>query len=101
MNAALIGWCVVFAGAAVVAVCALAATALSGIFDRLHLLAVATSLGVPVTGAGLVIVRGWTAASAMIAVITALVVLTAPVMSAATGRLAAGHEGIVDETPPT
>lgn len=96
----LIGWAVVFAGVVVMAFSALAAVLLSAVVDRLHLLAVTNSFGAPLVGLGLVICEGWSAASAMVVVITALVLLTAPVMSAATARLTAQYAGVVDQGSP-
>ncbi|ORB50685.1 monovalent cation/H(+) antiporter subunit G [Mycobacterium persicum] len=100
MNAQSIGWAVVFAGVAAVAFSAVAAALRARVLDRLHLLTAATSVGVPLIGAGLIIVRGWTQASAMLVAISVVVLLTAPVVSAATARLAAEHDGLIDETSP-
>jgi multisubunit Na+/H+ antiporter MnhG subunit len=82
-----IAWWVVFAGVGVVVLCALPAVTLPAVLDRLHLLTAATSRGAPVIGLGLMISQGLTQASAMVTVITALVVVTALAMSASTGRL--------------
>lgn len=96
----MIGWLLVFAGVAVMSCCALGATVLH-VVDRLHLLTVTTSVGFPLTGLGLILYRGWTEASAMLAVIVVLVLLTAPVMSAATARLTAQEAGVVKaDSPP-
>lgn len=92
----MIGWCVVFAGVAVVVLSALAALALPTVFDRLHLLTPTTSVGTPLIALGLILLSGWSATSASIAVIAAVVVVTAPAMSAATGRVAAQREGVID-----
>jgi monovalent cation/proton antiporter MnhG/PhaG subunit len=92
----MIAWCVVLAGVAVVVFSSLAAVALPTVFDRLHLLTVTTSVGTPLIALGLIIVSGWSAASAIIAVIAAVVVVTSPAMSAATARLAAQREGVID-----
>jgi monovalent cation/proton antiporter MnhG/PhaG subunit len=87
----------VYAGVTVMVLSALAAAALPEVFERLHLLTATTSLGAPLIGAGLVTVRGWSEASAMIVLINVAVVVTAPVMSAATARLAAQRVGLIDE----
>ncbi|VBA49388.1 monovalent cation/H(+) antiporter subunit G [Mycobacterium pseudokansasii] len=100
MNAQSIGWAVVFVGVAAMSLSAVAATVRAQVFERLHLLAAATSVGVPLIGVGLVIVRGWTQASAMLVAISVVVLVTAPVVSAATGRLVAEHDGLIDETSP-
>ncbi|BBZ14542.1 monovalent cation/H(+) antiporter subunit G [Mycobacterium branderi] len=97
----MISWYVVFAGVVVMVLSALGAATLPRVFDRLHLLAVTTSLGVPLTGVGLMISQGWSESSAMIAVTIVLVALGSPVISAATGRLAAQHEGLVEEESPS
>ncbi|OBK43825.1 monovalent cation/H(+) antiporter subunit G [Mycobacterium sp. 1081908.1] len=101
MNAQSVAWAVVFAGIAVVSLSAVVAVALPGVFNRLHLLTVTTSLGAPIIGVGLMILRGWTEASAMIAAITALIVLSAPVISVATARLAAQLGNLLDEDAPS
>lgn len=96
----MIAWLLVFAGVTVMVCCALAAAALQ-VVDQLHLLTVTTSVGFPLTGLGLIVDRGWTEASAMVAVTVALVLLTAPAMSAATARLTAQEAGVVDaDSPP-
>lgn len=68
---------------------------------KLHLLSVANSVGFPLTGLGLILHRGATEASAMVAVTVALVLLTAPAMSAATARLTGQQAGVVEaDSPP-
>lgn len=96
----LAAWCLVFAGIGAMALSAVAAAALPGVFDRLHLLSVATSVGSPLVGLGLILHRGWGEAAAMVALITVLVVLSAPALSAATARLTAQYAGVVDEDSP-
>lgn len=97
----MIAWCVVFVGVAVMTFCAVTAALLPRVFDRLHLLTATTSFGVPLIGAGLMLSQGWTGSSAMIALTVVFTVLSAPVISAATGRLAAQHEGLVDQDSPS
>lgn len=92
----MIAWCVVLAGVVVTVFCSLAAVALPTVFERLHLLTVTTSVGTPLITLGLAISTGWTAVSATIGVIAAVVVVTSPAMSAATARLAAQREGVID-----
>jgi multisubunit Na+/H+ antiporter MnhG subunit len=96
----MIAWCLVFAGVVVMVFSALAAAALTRVFDRLHLLAATTSFGAPLIGMGLVISKGWTEPSAMIAVTVVLIAMSSPVISAATARLTAQHDGLVDEDSP-
>ncbi|MCV7197138.1 monovalent cation/H(+) antiporter subunit G [Mycobacterium angelicum] len=100
MSSQPIGWAVVFIGVAVMSLSAIVATARPRVFDRLHLLTTTTSVGAPLIGLGLVILRGWSQASAMIIVITVLVVLSAPVVSSATGRLTADLDGVLDQDRP-
>jgi monovalent cation/proton antiporter MnhG/PhaG subunit len=96
----MIAWCVVFAGVAVVVFSALAAVTMPTVFDRLHLLTPTTSVGTPLIALGLIMSSGWSAGSATIAVIAVVVVVTAPAMSAATGRLAAQREDAIDADWP-
>lgn len=96
----MIAWCLVFAGVAVIVFCTLAAAALTRTFDRLHLLTATTSFGGPLIGVGLIISQGWTESSAVIAVTLVVVLLSSPVISAATARLTAQHDGLVDEDSP-
>lgn len=91
-----LGWGLVFAGVGATVCSALAAVVVSAVVDRLHLLTVTTSLGAPLIGLGLMIRAGWTAASATVLVITLVVLVSAPVMSAATARLTAQHAGVLD-----
>lgn len=97
----LAGWCLLCAGAGTMVLSSLAAWAVSGVLDRLHLLTVTTSLGAPLAGLGLAIELGVGLAAAMVVVITVVVMLTAPVMSSATARLTAQYAGVVRaDTPP-
>ncbi|WP_083079642.1 monovalent cation/H(+) antiporter subunit G [Mycolicibacter kumamotonensis] len=97
----MIAWLMVLAGVSVMACCALGAIGLYPVLDQLHLLTVTTSVGFPLTGLGLIVHRGPTAASAMVAVIVGLVLLTGPAMSAATARLTAQEAGVVKaDSPP-
>ncbi|MBO0866017.1 MAG: monovalent cation/H(+) antiporter subunit G [Mycobacterium sp.] len=95
----MITWCLVFAGVAVMVTSALGAAAQPRVFDRLHLLTVTTSLGVPLIGVGLVISQGWSESSAMIAVTIVFILVSSPVISAATARLTEQQGGLVDENP--
>lgn len=92
----MIAWGFVFAGVAAIVVSTLGAVTLSTVFDRLHLLTVVTSFGAPLIALGLIILSGWGAESAMIALITAVMVVTGPAMSAATARMTAEREGLID-----
>lgn len=97
----MIAWLLLFGGVSVMACCAVAAAAVGGVLDRLHLLGVTTSVGFPLTTLGVIFQRGVSEASAMVVLITALVLLSAPVMSAATARLTAQEAGVVEaDSPP-
>jgi multisubunit Na+/H+ antiporter MnhG subunit len=87
-----ITWCLVFAGVAVIVFSALTAAALPRVFDRMHLLTATTSFGAPLIGLGLIISQGRTEPSAMIAVTIVLLLISSPVISAATARLTAQHD---------
>ena len=97
----MIAWYVVFLGVAVMVFSAVVAVALPRTFDRLHLLTATTSFGVPIVGLGLMFSQGWSESSAMIAVTVVFVVMSSPVISAATARLAAQHEGLVERDSPS
>lgn len=97
----MIAWLLVITGISVMACCAVAAAAVDGVLDRLHLLSVTTSVGFPLTGLGLIAQRGFTEASAMVLLISVLALLTAPVMSAATARLTAQDAGVVKAHSPS
>ncbi|OBG31479.1 MULTISPECIES: monovalent cation/H(+) antiporter subunit G [Mycolicibacter] len=97
----MIAWLLVLGGVSVMACCAVAAAAVGGVVDRLHLLGVTTSVGFPLAALGLIVQRGVSEASAMVVLIAALVLLTAPVMSAATARLTAQEAGVAEaDSPP-
>jgi multisubunit Na+/H+ antiporter MnhG subunit len=95
-----IAWYLVFAGVAVVVFSTGAATIVPKAFDRLHLLAVTTSVGSPLIAVGLAIISGWNATTASLAVITGIMVVTGPAMSAATGRLVAEQKGMIEQDRP-
>lgn len=97
----MIAWALVFTGVAVMVCSALGAAALSRVYDRLHLLTATTSLGVPLIGVGLIASQGFSEPSAMIAVTVVLIVVSSPVISAATARLTAQHERLVDQDSPS
>lgn len=97
----MIAWLLIFGGVSVMACSAVGAAAVGGVLDRLHLLSVTTSVGFPLMALGLIVQRGFSEASAMVVLIAALVLLSAPVMSAATARLTAHEAGVVEaDSPP-
>ncbi|MGB3335132.1 MAG: monovalent cation/H(+) antiporter subunit G [Mycobacterium sp.] len=97
----MIAWLLIFGGVSVMACSAVGAAAVGGVLDRLHLLSVTTSVGFPLMVLGLIVQRGFSEASAMVVLIAALVLLSAPVMSPATARLTAHEAGVVEaDSPP-
>lgn len=54
-------------------------------YDRLHFIAVAATLGVPLVGAAVAVDIGFTVPTAKVVLIVAVTALSAPVASAATG----------------
>ena len=96
----MIAWWIVFAGVAVLVFSTCVAVVLRSVFVRLHLLATTTSVASRLIAVGLAIKSGWNATTASIAVVAAIMVVTAPAMSAATGRLIALKQGLVEEERP-
>jgi multisubunit Na+/H+ antiporter MnhG subunit len=82
----------VFLGVFVTVLSVLSALRLRPTLARLHTITPITSLAAPLIGAGLVIANGWSLTTATVAVIVVLMAITGPVLSAATGRLAAQEE---------
>jgi multisubunit Na+/H+ antiporter MnhG subunit len=95
-----LGGVLVALGVTVVVLSALSTSLLPSLFPRLHLLTPVTSLGGPLVGAGLAVVNGWTLTTATVLLTVALLALTGPVLGAATGRVAAQQEGLLDEGEP-
>lgn len=62
---------------------------------RVHFLSPVTSLGAPLVAAGVGVADGWGLAAGQIILIAGLLFVTGPVMSAATGRLIAQHDGLL------
>jgi multicomponent Na+:H+ antiporter subunit G len=88
------------AGVAVVVVSGLAALAFRWVHDRLHFLTPTTSLGAPLIGFGLALEDGWTLTTAEILFTCLLLVVSGPVLAAATGRLAAQRQGALRQESP-
>lgn len=72
----------------------------TGELERLHFLTPTTSLGAPLVGIGLCVRDGWGLATGEILLVVALLFVTGPVISSATGRLIAQQRGIIDRDPP-
>lgn len=89
-----------YAGVAVVVVAALASLRVRRPEDRIHFLTPTTSLGTPLVGLGLALQNGWSLTTAQIVLISVLVMITGPVLAAATVRLAAQREGSISRESP-
>lgn len=88
------------AGTAVVVAAALGAVTMRQAYNRLHFLTPGTSLGAPLIGLALGIENGWGLTTALDLFIVFLLALTGPVLEAATGRVAAQRDHLVDEESP-
>jgi len=78
----------------------LAALRSRSVFRRLHYLTVLTSVAGPLVGAALIVADGPGLTGASVLLITVLLAVTGPVLSAATGRLNAQREGVVEVESP-
>lgn len=67
---------------------------------RVHFLTPVTSLGAPLVGAGICVAEGWGITDGQIIVILVLLFVTGPVLGAATGRLIAQHDHLIDVGSP-
>jgi multicomponent Na+:H+ antiporter subunit G len=87
-------------GVALTVLSALAALLLRATLDRLHLLTLATTLGVPMVGLGLALQNGWSMTTATVVFTCVLLSFSGPVLTAATGRVTAQRQGLVDQESP-
>lgn len=67
---------------------------------RVHFLSPITSLGAPIAGAGVCVAEGWGLAAAEVVLIVFVLFVSGPVLSAATGRLIAQQEGLLEGKGP-
>ena len=88
------------AGVLVTVAASLAMLLLSGALDRLHMVSLTTTLGVPLVGLGLALQNCWSTTTATIVLICVLLTASGPVLTAATGRVAAQRAGLVDQESP-
>ena len=88
------------AGIAVVVLSCLSALALRRVYNRLHFLTPATSIGAPLIGIAAAIGDGPGLTTAGILFIVLLLAVTGPVLEAATGRMAAQREGLTRQESP-
>jgi multicomponent Na+:H+ antiporter subunit G len=88
------------AGTVVAVFASLAALRGRSVFRRLHYVTLLTSVASPLIGIGVVVANGFGLAGATVLAIVVLLAVTGPVLSAATGRLNAQREGVIEtETP--
>jgi multicomponent Na+:H+ antiporter subunit G len=88
------------AGTLVAVLAALGALRARSAFRRLHYLTALTSVAAPLIGVGAVVADGFGFAGATVLATVVLLAATGPVLGAATGRLNAQRDGIVEvETP--
>jgi multicomponent Na+:H+ antiporter subunit G len=87
-------------GLAVVVLAPLAALTVREVYNRLHFVTPMTSLGAPLIGVALAIQNGWGLTTAQELFIVGVLAVTGPVLAAATGRLAAQHDGLIRREPP-
>ncbi|HEX3647179.1 MAG TPA: monovalent cation/H(+) antiporter subunit G [Pseudonocardiaceae bacterium] len=88
------------AGVLVVVLASVGVARSDTVFRRLHYLTVLTSVAAPLIGAGAIVADGFGLAGASILAIVVLLAVTGPVLGAATGRLNARHDGIVEGEAP-
>jgi multisubunit Na+/H+ antiporter MnhG subunit len=89
-----------WAGVAAVVLSCLGGLTLRRVYNRLHYLTPMTSIGAPLIGLALAIDNGWGLTTADILFDVFLLVLTGPVLEAATGRAAAQREGLIELESP-
>ncbi|KRV50903.1 hypothetical protein AQ490_13215 [Wenjunlia vitaminophila] len=82
------------AGTGVVVLSALAALTMREVYGRLHFLTPVTSLGAPLIGVALAVENGWGLTAALDLLTAGLLTVTGPALAAATGRVAAHHDGL-------
>jgi len=91
-------WALLAAGCLVIVSSAVGALVAKDFYRRLHWLTPVTSLGGPLVGVALAIANGWSLTTAIVLLTVFLLGVTAPILTAAAGRVAAQRDGIVDET---
>ncbi|HWG64978.1 MAG TPA: monovalent cation/H(+) antiporter subunit G [Streptosporangiaceae bacterium] len=88
------------AGLAVVVLACLGALLPRPVFTRLHFLTPVTSAGAPLIGVALAIQNGWGLTSGLILLIVVLLAMTGPVLAAATARVSAERDGLIEVDSP-
>jgi multicomponent Na+:H+ antiporter subunit G len=87
-------------GVVVAILASLAALRSRSVYRRLHYLTVLTSLAAPLVGVSLIVSDGPGLTGASVLLITFLLAVTGPILSAATGRLNAQRDGVIEPESP-
>lgn len=87
-------------GTLVAILASLAALRSRSVYRRLHYLTVLTSVAGPLVGVSLLVSDGLGLTGASVLLITVLLAITGPILSAATGRLNAQRDGVVEAESP-
>jgi multicomponent Na+:H+ antiporter subunit G len=88
------------AGSALTVLASLAALRARVVYRRLHYLTVLTSVAGPLVGLGAIVADGPGLAGASVLLIVLALGLTGPILGAATGRLNAERDGVIDVEIP-
>jgi multicomponent Na+:H+ antiporter subunit G len=92
-----IAWALLAAGTLVVIASAVGTVVTRDFYRRLHWLTPVTSVGAPLIGLALAIANGWSLTTAIVLLTVVLSAVTAPVLTAAIGRVGAQRDGIVSD----
>ncbi|TNC23751.1 monovalent cation/H(+) antiporter subunit G [Amycolatopsis alkalitolerans] len=87
-------------GTLVAVLASLAAVRARTAFRRLHYLTVLTSVASPLIGAAAIVVDGFGLSGASVLAIVVLLAVTGPILGAATGRLNARRDGVIEVATP-
>jgi multisubunit Na+/H+ antiporter MnhG subunit len=88
------------AGVGLVVVASLAALRFRSVFQRLHYLTVVTSLAGPLVAVAVLVADGIGLTAVTVVLIVVLLAFTGPVLSAATGRLNAQRDHVIEIEAP-
>jgi multisubunit Na+/H+ antiporter MnhG subunit len=88
------------AGTLIAVLACVAALRSGSVYRRLHYLTVVTSVAGPLVGLGVIVADGPGLTGASVLLIIVLSAVTGPVLGAATGRLNAQRDGIVEAATP-
>jgi multisubunit Na+/H+ antiporter MnhG subunit len=89
-----------WAGITVTVLSCLGALTFRRVYLRLHYLTPMTSIGAPLVGLALAVDNGWGLTMAQDVFIVFLLAITGPVIEAATGRVSAQREGLIEGESP-